>query len=136
VTKAMLGLMTAVLLAIVAAKITHTINSDQGNAPINEAWVQNKMQFVAWNDEKWTAWIHDGEFELAPQNTNMWSRHSNTSLAFTDWEGEAWQAKIDGDVFLLAHQGDWRGSVDQSEAIRFRDWSGNNRLRTVTDLTR
>lgn len=135
-TKVILGLMAAVLLAILAARVTYNINSDLGDEPVHEAWVQNEMQFVAWNNEKWTAWIHDGEFELAPQNTNLWSRHSNISLAFTDWKGEAWQAKVDGDVFLLAHQGNWQGSVEQSEAIRFRDWSGNNQLRTVTDLNR
>lgn len=136
VTKWMLGLMAAVLLVVLAARVTYNMNSDHGDAPVNEAWVQNEMQFVTWNNEKWTAWIHDGEFELAPQNTNMWSRHSNISLAFTDWKGEPWQAKIDGDVFLLAHQGNWQGSVEQSEAIRFRDWSGNKQLRTVTDLNR
>ena len=136
VTKAMLGLMTAVLLAILAAKVTYNINSDPGDAPAIKAWSQNEMQFVAWNNEKWTAWVNDGEFELAPQNKNIWSRHSNVSLAFRDWNGEAWQAKIHGDVFLLAHQGNWQGPVEQSEAIRFRDWSGNNQLRTVTDLNR
>lgn len=134
--RTMLGLIGAVVFVILAAKMTYNVNSDHGSAPINEAWAQNEMQFVAWNNEKWTAWVHEGDFELVPENTNSWSRHSNISLAFTDWQGEAWQAKIDGNVFLLAHKGDWQGSIEQSEAIRFRDWSGNNQLRTVAELRR
>jgi hypothetical protein len=136
VTKAILGLITAILLAILAARITYNLNTDYGEAPANIAWAQSEMQFVAWNNEKWTAWIHDGAFELAPQNTDMWSRHSNVSLAFTDWHGESWQAKIEGESFLLAFRGDWQGSVKQADAIRFRDWSGNNQLRTVAELQR
>jgi hypothetical protein len=136
VTKALLGLTAGVLLVILAAKVAYNMNTNHGDAPVNEAWAQSEMQFVSWNNEKWTAWIHDGEFELAPQNKNSWSRHANVSLAFTNWKGEAWQAKIDGDGFLLAHEGNWQGSVEQSEAIRFRDWSGNNQLRTVADLNR
>ncbi len=135
-TKAILGLIVSVLVVIMAAKITYNVNTDYSDAPANIAWTQNEMQFVAWNNEKWTAWVHDGAFELAPQNTDTWSRHSNVSLAFTDWQGESWQAKIDGDMFLLALRGDWQGTVEQADAIRFRDWSGNNQLRTVAQLQR
>jgi hypothetical protein len=135
-TKVLLGLAAAILVAIVAARFAYNVSSDPGDGPANEAWAQSKMEFVAWNNDKWTAWIHNGAFEQAPQNTDNWSRHSNASIAFTDWEGEAWQAKIDGDAFLLAHQGNWQGSVDRSEAIRYRDWSGNNQLRTVAELQR
>jgi len=134
--KAILGLIAAVMVAIVAAKITYNVNADHGEAPVNKAWTQHQMQFVAWNNEKWTAWVHNGAFELAPQNTDTWSRHSNLSLAFTGWQGESWQAKIDGEMFLLAFQGDWQGTIEKVDAIRFRDWSGNNQLRTVADLQR
>ena len=136
VTKVSLSLITAVLVAILAARIAYNLNTSYDDAPVNKAWAQNEMQFVAWNNEKWTAWIHDGAFELAPQNTSLWSRHSNISLAFTDWHGEAWQAKIEDGVFLLAFKGDWQGAIERSEAIRFRDWSGNNQLRTVAELQR
>ena len=135
-TKPLLGLFAAIIVAIAASKVAYSVKTDIGDEPVNAAWSQNKMEFVAWNDEKWSAWIHDGKFDQVPQNTRLWSRHSNASLAFTDWEGESWQAKIDGDVFLLAFQGDWQNSVERSEAIRFRDWSGNNQLRTVADLRR
>jgi len=134
--KALLGLLAAVLIAITASRIAYNISSDPGDDPVNEAWQQSKMEFVAWNDDKWTAWIHDGSFEQAPENTSKWSRHSNASIAFTDWHGEAWQAKIDGDEFLLARQGNWQGSIERSEAIRYRDWSGNKQLRTVAELRR
>ena len=136
VNKVILGLIVSVLAAILAAKLTYNLNADHGNEPANKAWAQNEMQFVAWNDEKWTAWVHDGAFELSPQNTDTWSRHSNASLAFTDWQGEARQAKIQGQKFLLAFQGDWQGTIEQVDAIRFRDWSGNNQLRTVAELQR
>ena len=129
-------LFVAALVVIAAARIAYSVSIDPGEVPVNEAWAQGKMEFVTWNDEKWTAWIHSGEFTQVPQNTDDWSRHSNSSLAFTSWEGEPWQAKIDGDLFLLAYEGNWQGTVDRSEAIRFRDWSGNNRLRTVAELRR
>lgn len=135
-TKALLGLLAAVVLAIAAARIAYNVSVDPGDEPVNEPWAHSRMEFVAWNNDKWTAWIHDGAFEQAPQNTDKWSRHSNPSIAFTDWSGEAWQAKIDGEEFLLAHQGDWHGSVDRSVAIRYRDWSGNNQIRTVAELQR
>ncbi len=135
-TKTIFGLIVSVLVVILAAKITYNLKTDHGDAPANKAWAQNEMQFVAWNNEKWTAWVHDGAFELAPQNTDTWSRHSNMSLAFTGWHGESWQAKIEGDTFLLAFRGNWQGTVEQADAIRFRDWSGNNQLRTVAQLQR
>lgn len=130
------GLLVAVLLVITAAKFAASVSSAPAEAALNEAWAQNKMEFVAWNNNKWSAWIHADEFAKVPQNTADWSRHSNASLAYINWEGESWQAKIDGDMFLLAYQGNWQGPIDRSDAIRFRDWSGNNRIRTVTELRR
>ena len=135
-TKALLGFVAAFLLVIAAAKIVYSLSAHAPESPVNEAWSQNRMQFTAWNDEKWTAWIHDGNFENVPQNTRNWSRHSNASIAFTDWQGEAWQAKIDGDEFLLAYQGDWSETPQRAAAIRYRDWSGNHQIRTVADLER
>jgi hypothetical protein len=130
------SLVAAVVVAIVAARFAYNASVDPGDEPASEAWAQNKMEFVAWNNDKWTAWIHDGAFEQAPHDDGNWSRHSNASIAFTNWNGEAWQAKIDGEEFLLAHRGDWQGSVDRSIAIRYRDWSGSNQLRTVAELKR
>jgi len=134
--KVFTGLIAAVMVVIVAARFAYSVSTDPGAVQVNPAWAQGKMEFVAWNNEKWTAWIHAGVFTQVPQNTDTWHSHSNASLAFTNWEGEPWQAKIDGDLFLLVYQGNWQGAVERSEAIRFRDWSGNNRLRTVAELQR
>ena len=134
--KVITGLLAAVLIVIVAAKIASNISMDTGDQPVNEAWAQDKMEFVTWNDGRWTAWIHDGVFEQAPQDTDNWSRHSSPSIAFKDWEGEPWQAKIEGRVFLLAKHGDWDGSIESVDAIRYLDWHENKRLRTVAGLQR
>lgn len=132
----LVGLPVAFLLAIAAAQYAYHVSTDPGDEAVNEAWAQNKMEFVAWNNERWTAWIHEDRFEQTPQNTYEWSRHSNASVAFTGWDGEPWQAKIEGNMFLLAYQGDWQESVNQSDAIRYRDWSGHNQIRTVAELRR
>lgn len=130
------GLLAAFLIAIAAARLAYSVAAESGVEPVDRPWSQDRMEFVAWNNEKWTAWIRDGVFELVPQNTDDWSRHSNPTIAFFDWDGEAWQAKIDGEEFLLAQQGNWDGPVERSEAIRYRDWFRNNQLRTVPDLQR
>jgi len=136
VTKALLGFLAAMIIAIAAARVAYNVSSDTGEPPVQEAWAQDRIEFVTWNDEKWTAWVHDGAFELIPENSRSWSRHANPSIAFTDWQGESWQAKIDGNTFLLAEQGNWQGEVDRAHTIRYRDWNGNNQLRTVADLQR
>ena len=130
------GFLAAVLLVIVAAKLASNMSMDPGDEPVNEAWAQHKMEFVTWNDGRWTAWIHNGAFEQAPQDTDNWSRHSSPSIAFTDWAGEPWQAKIEDRVFLLAKHGDWQGTVERSDAIQYLDWYGNKRLRTIAGLQR
>jgi hypothetical protein len=94
------------------------------------------MEFVAWNGEPWTAWIRDGTFQLVPQDSKRWSRHSNPTIAFVDWEGAPWQAKIDGEEFVLARRGDWQEATLRSNAIRYRDWTNSNQLRTAAQLTR
>jgi len=135
-TRVALSLLAAFLIVIAAAKLAYSVAAESGAEPVDHPWSQGKMEFVAWNNEKWTAWIRDGAFELVPQNTDDWSRHSNPTIAFSDWEGEAWQAKIEGNEFVLARRGNWAGPVERSEAIRYNDWSGNNQLRTVPELQR
>jgi hypothetical protein len=131
-----LVLLAGLLVVIAAARFAYSVTAESGVEPVDPPWSQGRMQFVAWNNEKWTAWIRDGAFELVPQNTDDWGRHSNRTIAFFDWDGEPWQAKIDGHEFLLAHRGNWDGPVERSEAIRYRDWSRNSQLRTVPDLQR
>ena len=134
--KAVLGFFVALAATIVAARLTFDATSTAGAGPVNEPWAQDKMELVAWNNELWTAWIRAGAFELVPQNTRRWSRHSNATLAFIDWEGEPWQARIDGDTFVLARRGDWQGTTERAGAIRYRDWSTRNQLRTLAQLMR
>lgn len=134
--KVVLGLLAAVLVTIAAAGVAFDATIATGNAPVNQPWAQHHMEFVAWNGERWSAWIRADAFEQLPRNRKKWSRHANASLAFTGWDGEAWQAKIDGEEFLLAHRGDWRGPIERASAIRYRDWAGNNNLRTVDQLRR
>jgi hypothetical protein len=135
-TRVWSGLLVAFLIAIAAAKFAYSVTVESGGEPADAPWSQDKMEFVAWNEGKWTAWIRGGSFELDPQNTGNWSRHSNPSIAYIDWDGEARQAKIEGNEFVLARRGNWAEAVERSEAIRYRDWSGNNQLRTVPDLQR
>jgi len=134
--KIILIITTAILVVILAAKLSFEATANKGNLPINQPWAQGTMEFVAWNGERWTSWIHAGVFEHIPQSEGKWSRHTNASIAYTDWEGQLWQAKIDGEEFLLAFHGEWEGSVERSDAIRYRDWTGVNQLRTVAQLKR
>ena len=134
--KVVLGLVTAVVVTIVAAKLAFEATAYTGAERVNQPWAQNTMEFVAWNGEKWTAWVRDDTFEQRPQNEAQWSEHANISLAFIGWEYEPWQAKIDGDAFLLARRGNWKGSTERASAIRYRDWKGENQLRTLAQLKR
>lgn len=136
--RVVVGLLAALILIVGGARWMFHLNSRTGSEglPVNQPWSYGKMEFVVWNDEKWTAWIHEDAFVQLPRNTNQWSRHLNQSLAFIDWEGEPWQAKIDGDEFVLANRGDWDGSSERASAIRYRDWSGGNQMRTVAQLRR
>ena len=134
--KALLGLLAAVLATVGAAKLAYEATADRGSGPVNEAWAQGTIEFVAWNNVRWTAWVVKGEFVQIPRDSNRWSRHTNASIAYVDWDGVPRQAKVDGDAFLLAEHGDWSGHVERSEAVRYRDWEGTRELRTVTQLTR
>lgn len=135
-TKVALSLLAAVLAAIFAARLLYNATAETDTEPTPQPWAQNAMEFVAWNDERWTAWIRDDKFELQPQEEGTWRRHANVSLAFTDWQGEPWQAKIDGEQFLLAHRGNWKGHTERARAVRYRDWRGHPQLRTVAQLRR
>ena len=134
--KVVLGLLAAFLVTILAARLAFYATIDTDSALANQPWAQDRMEFVTWNGERWTAWIRDGAFEHVPQNSSRWSRHSNSSLAFIDWEGEAWQAKISGEDFLLAHRGDWQEPTERAAAIRYRDWAGRHQLRSLAQLRR
>lgn len=129
-------LFAAVAATVVAARWSFEVASAEPGEAASEPWSQDRMELVAWNGEKWTAWIREGRFELVPVDENDWSKHANSTLAFVDWAGEKWQAKIDGDEFLLAHRGDWEGVVERSDAIRYIDWRGRKELRTVPQLRR
>jgi hypothetical protein len=134
--KVVLGLLAAFLATVLAARVSFFVSTSPDDAIADEPWSQNEMEFVAWNGERWTAWIRDGAFEHTPENPDRWSRHSNSSLAFIGWEGEAWQAKIDGEEFVLAHHGDWQHATERATAIRYRDWTGKHQLRSLTQLSR
>ena len=72
------------LTPILAAKLVFNITSSTGAEPVNQPWVQNSMEFVTWNREKWTGWVRNEDFALRPQNEGKWSQHSNSMLAFMD----------------------------------------------------
>lgn len=129
-------LLAAFLVTIAAARCAYSLSVNTGGQPAPAPWSLNKMQFLAWNGEQWTAWVRDDRFELDPENTGLWSRHANQSIAFIGWDGEFWQAKIEADEFLLARRGDWSGDPLRSDALRYRDWAGREQLRTVPDLKR
>jgi len=134
--KAFVAVFVAFLVAIVAARGAYLRSTDHGDHAPNQAWAQDRMKFIAWNSEKWTAWVSDDAFEKSPQNTAKWHRHANKSIAFIGWNGGHWQAKIDGDEILLARNGDWQGDVDRALAIRYLDWSGNEQIRSLEQLRR
>ena len=135
-TRAFAVLFVAIIMTVVAAKLLFEFTAPSGAASMNHPWSNDRMEFVAWNNERWTGTVRDGAFELVPQNESNWSRHTNSTLAYIDWDGEPWQAKVDGDAFLLAYRGDWNGETVRANAIRFRDWQKSKQLRTVSQLTR
>ncbi|MCG8377973.1 MAG: hypothetical protein MI865_00705 [Proteobacteria bacterium] len=135
-TRAFAVLFLAIIATIVAAKLLFEFTTQTGAAAESNPWSNNRMEFVAWNNERWTGTVRDGAFELVPLNTNDWSRHTNSTLAYIDWNGEPWQAKLDGDAFLLAYRGDWNGDTVRANAIQYRDWQDSEQLRTVSQLTR
>ena len=133
---AILLLFVALIATVVAARVAFTLTTSSDNGSMSQPWAQDRMEFVAWNGERWTAWIRDGGFELTPRNPGKWSRHANSTLAFLDWQGVPWQAKIEGDTFILAHRGVWKGATESASALQYRDWQGAKQLRTVAQLRR
>jgi hypothetical protein len=125
----------AILAAVFAAKLLYNATIKPDVESTAQPWAQHRMEFVAWNDEQWTAWVRNDKFVLLPHEPGKWQRHVNPSLAFVDWQGEPWQAKIDGDEFLLAPRGNWHGRAERAEALRYLDWRGGRQLRTVAQLT-
>ncbi|MEE8308429.1 MAG: hypothetical protein V3R81_14270 [Gammaproteobacteria bacterium] len=121
---------------IVAANVAFNYATASHRAPDHQPWALDTMQFVTWNGERWTAWIHEGAFELRPEHEGKWTSHANPSLAFLDTDGNNWQVKIDGETFVLANRGDWEGPTQRASAIRYRDWMGQEQLRTVAQLGR
>lgn len=134
--KVVLSSLAAVLAAIFAARLLYNTTAETDIEPIPRPWAQHAMEFVAWNEERWIAWIRKDKFELVPRDEGKWQRHTNVSLAFIDWQGQPWQAKIDGQQFLLAHRGNWKGRIERADAVRYRDWRGDAQLRTVAQLRR
>jgi hypothetical protein len=135
-TRALSVLAAAVLAAILAARLLYGATVMVDDASSLQPWGQNSMQFVAWDDERWTAWIRGDKFELTPRKEGKWQHHVNPTLAFTDWEGKPWQAKIEAEHFLLAYRGDWKGRIERSNVLRYRDWRGERQLRTTAQLRR
>jgi len=135
-TKGFAAIFVALVIAIVGAKYASNVSKESDFDSPNEAWVTEQMEFVTWNDGRWTAWIHESEFEQVPEDTGSWHRHSNASIAFLNWDGEPWQAKVENDRFLLAKRGNWEEGAEWSDSIRYLDWHGYKRLRTVPDLRR
>jgi hypothetical protein len=130
-------LMAAILAAILAARLLYAATAGVDTTSTSlQPWAQDSMQYVAWDHERWSAWIRGDKFELTPRAEGKWQHHVNTSLAFTDWEGQPWQAKIEGQQFLLAYRGDWKGRIERSSALRYRDWRGHHQVRTVAQLRR
>lgn len=134
--KALAGIFTAFLAAIAAAQFAYQATEKENGAHGNEAWAQDRMEFVSWNNERWTAWVHDDAFEKLPADDAKWHRHANRFIAYVDWDGEEYQARVAADGFLLARHGDWDGDVEISDAIRYRDWTGTKQIRTIAELRR
>ena len=131
--KIALGILVAVVCTIVAAKLAYDASVHAGPLAVNEPWAQNKMEFVTWNGNKWTAWVHDGAFEHRPQHEGTWHAHSKSTLSFLDWEGNPAKATIDDEVFVVVPYG---GATSHEAAIRYRDWNGESRIRTFNQLQR
>ena len=132
-SKIVLGILAAAFCTIVAAKLAYDASAHPSEARLNEPWAQNRMEFVAWNGNNWTAWIRDESFEHRPQHEGTWHPHANPTLSYINWDGEPTKATIEGETFVVAPHG-----MDSSrqDAIRYRDWDGENRLRTYNQLQR
>jgi len=134
--KALIGLAVAFAATVGGARLAFEASSHAQSPTATAPWAQDRMEFVAWNGQRWTAWVHDGRFELTPQSEGTWHRHSNTTIAYIGWDGELWQARVDDGRFRVARRGEWGDHSETIDSLRYRDWSGNRKVRTVTQLTR
>ena len=134
--KAIAGLAIAFGATVGGARLAYEASRVADSPAATAPWAQDKMEFIAWNGQRWTGWVRDGRFELQPQTEGKWHRHSNSTIASVGWDGELWQARVDEDEFRIAHRGEWHGEIETSDSLRYRDWSGNHRIRTVAQLRR
>ena len=134
--KAIIGLIVAFALSVMGARLAFEASGPDEASSTAAPWAQNKMEFIAWNGQRWTAWLRDGNFELTPENEGNWHRHANSSIAYIGWGGEPIQARLHGEQFQIAHRGEWHAAVEEVEAIHYIDWSGVRRVRSVEQLTR
>lgn len=134
--KGFMGLIIAMIITVIAANLAFRAQSSTDEPEANAPWSQDRMQFVAWNGNHWTAWINDSQFVQTPETTGRWSSHTKPGIAYIDWDGENWQAKVSGEEFIIAYRGNWSGPTERVPAIRYQDWAGRNQLRTVGQLNR
>ncbi|MBH97822.1 MAG: hypothetical protein CMM56_05150 [Rhodospirillaceae bacterium] len=134
--KGLLALSAVFVATVIGSVLAFELKTASIHETGNEAWAHQKMEFVSWNNERWTAWVKDDSFEHTPESSGYWHRHSNPSLAFIDWNGEPWQAKIAEDSFVIANRGDWSMPTETVEALHYLDWSGQRQIRTLAQLSR
>ena len=65
------SLMAAVLATVIAARLAFEATVNTGSEPVNQPWAQHTMQFVTWNQEKWSAWIRDAQQALLHANQRL-----------------------------------------------------------------
>ena len=134
--KGLLALAVLCVATIVGSSLAFDLKTASTHEAGSEPWALQRMEFVSWNNDRWTAWVKDDSFEHTPEESGYWHRHSNPSLAFIDWNGEPWQAKVAEESFILAHRGDWDMPTEAVSALRYIDWSGEKQIRTLAQLSR
>jgi hypothetical protein len=134
--KGLLALAVLFVATIVGSSLAFDLKTASTREAGSEPWALQRMEFVSWNNDRWTAWVKDDSFEHTPEESGYWHRHSNASLAFIDWDGELWQAKVAEESFILAHRGDWNMPTESVSALRYLDWSGEKQIRTLAQLSR
>jgi hypothetical protein len=134
--KSLLALAVLFVATIVGSSLAFDLKTASTHETGSEPWALQRMEFVSWNNDRWTAWVQGDSFEHTPEESGYWHRHSNPSLAFIDWDGEPWQAKVAEESFILAHRGDWDMPTEAVSALRYIDWSGEKQIRTLAQLSR
>ena len=134
--KGLLALAVVFVATVLGSTLAFELKTARTHESGVEPWALQRMEFVSWNNDRWTAWVKDGSFEHTPEESGYWHRHSNSSLAFVNWDGEPWQAKVAEGSFILAHRGDWSMPTESVSALHYLDWSGQKQVRTLAQLTR